>query len=300
MSMANTRVASSLWPTAELRPLRSREFKALRDLIYEEAGIHLPEVKRVLVEARLARRVRELGLRGYEEYCAFVAETANADERVRMLDCITTNETHFFREPKHFEFVEKVAVPRWLSLAGAGSMHRRVRVWSAACSTGEEPYTLGMSLLTTLPTDAGWEIEVFASDLSTRVLERAVGATWPIDKASEIPERHLKRFMLRGFGAHAGELRCGSELRQLVRFARVNLNHPPYAVPGQFDLIFCRNVLIYFDAASRAKVIDRLIDRLTPNGYLFVGHSESLHNVTRRVALVAPSVYVRRDGGEAR
>jgi chemotaxis protein methyltransferase CheR len=287
-------------PTApQPRPLRLREFRRLRQLVYDEAGIHLPDAKRALVESRLARRLRELGLRDYEQYCELLADPGGL-ERVQMLDCITTNETHFFREPKHFELLERQVFPRWAALAAAGAMPRRLRVWSAACSTGEEPYTLAMCLLGAFPPESGWELELFASDLSTRALDRAIEATWPIDKAREIPERHLKRFMLRGFGPQEGKLRCGPELRRLVRFSRVNLNLPPYPLPGQLDAIFCRNVLIYFDAQSRLRVIDQLIDRLSPRGYLFVGHSESLHNVTRRVALVAPSVYVRRDEEPAR
>lgn len=287
----------SVRPSApELRPLRLREFRQLRELIYQLAGIHLPESKRTLVEARLARRLRELGLRSYEEYGALVADPSNEAERVLMLDCITTNETHFFREPKHFDFLDQVAFPRWAALAEAGERPRRLRVWSAACSTGEEPYTLAMCLLTAFPAQSGWHLEVIASDLSTRVLQRAHAATWPIEKTKEIPERYLKAFMLRGYGEHEGQLRCGAELRSLVRFSRINLSAAPYPIAGQLDLIFCRNVLIYFDAASRAKVIDALIDRLSPTGYLVVGHSESLHNVTRRVSLVVPGVYARAEG----
>ena len=293
--MAEARASKSLGPRPEVRVLRMREFRLVRRLVYDEAGIHLPDAKRVLVEARLARRLRELGLSSYEKYCELVMDEANADERVRMLDCITTNETHFFREPKHFDFLEKTLFPSWTAEAQAGNRSRRVRVWSAACSTGEEPYTLAMCLLGAFPPESGWEIELFASDISTRALDRALDATWPIEKAKEIPERQRKRFMLRGIDEHEGKLRCGPELRQLVRFARINLNQPPFPLPGQFDLIFCRNVLIYFDAGSRARVIAGLLERLHPRGHLFVGHSETLHNVTRKVALVAPSIYVRSD-----
>jgi chemotaxis protein methyltransferase CheR len=293
--MADARVAKSLGPLPEVRSLRLREFRLVRRLVYEEAGIHLPDAKRVLVESRLARRLRELGLHSYEQYCELLLNDDHAAERVRMLDCITTNETHFFREPKHFDFLEKILFPSWAAQAQAGARSKRIRVWSAACSTGEEPYTLAMCLLTAFPAESGWDIELLASDLSTRALDRAVEATWPIDKAKEIPERQRKRFMLRGIGEQEGKLRCGPELRQVVRFARINLNQPPFPLSGQFDLIFCRNVLIYFDAASRARVVSGLLERLQPHGHLFVGHSETLHNVTRKVALVAPSVYVRND-----
>ncbi|HKP64522.1 MAG TPA: protein-glutamate O-methyltransferase [Polyangiales bacterium] len=286
-----------LWPVPEVRALRMRDFHMLRKLVYDEAGIHLPDAKRVLVEARLARRLRELGLRSYEQYCELVLDSANSEERVRMLDCITTNETHFFREPKHFQFLTERVFPEWAAQARARTRGKRLRVWSAACSTGEEPYSLAMCLLTAFPREAGWEIELYASDISTRALDHAVDATWPIDKAQEIPERERKRYMLRGIGAREGELRCGPELRELVRFVRINLNQPPIPLPGQFDLIFCRNVLIYFDAGSRARVITGLLERLHARGHLFVGHSETLHNVTRKLTLIAPSVYVPSSAG---
>jgi chemotaxis protein methyltransferase CheR len=292
------RTARSLRPHGELRPLKLRELRRLRKLVYDEAGIHLPDAKLALVESRLARRLRELGMHSYEEYCELVLAPEGEHERVHMLDCITTNETHFFREVKHFDYLEQMVFPRWLEQAAKGERPRRIRAWSAACSTGEEPFTLAMSLLTAFPHESGWHLDVLGSDLSTRVLRRAHSATWPIEKAKEIPEKHLKRFMLRGFGDHEGELRCGPELRSLVRFARINLSTPPYPIAGLLDLIFCRNVLIYFDGASRLKVIEALVDRLAPSGFLIVGHSESLHNVTRRAMLVAPGVYVRRPGAE--
>ena len=298
--MRDARLSKAALLGAGARSLRSREFRLISKLVYEVAGIHLPDAKLALVEARLARRIRELGLSGYAEYCALVSDAANAGERVHMLDCITTNETHFFREPKHFDFLEKVAVPRWLELARSGAMPKRLRVWSAACSTGEEPYTLAMCLGAALPPESGWQIEVHGSDLSTRVLERAESATWSIDRAKEIPERYLKRFMLRGVDEHEGLLRCDAELRQMVRFSRINLHTPPYPLPGRFDLILCRNVLIYFDAVSRAKVIESLLERLSGPSYLMVGHSESLHGVTQQACAIAPGVYTRRGEGSSR
>jgi chemotaxis protein methyltransferase CheR len=297
--MTEARPQQRLSSLPPLRALRLEELRRLRKIVYDEAGIFLPDSKRALVEARLGKRIRELGLSSYDEYCTLLSSSGQGRERelVLMLDRITTNETCFFREDKHFELLERTVLPRWAALGNAGARPRRVRAWSAACSTGEEPYSLAMCLLSALPSERGWSVEVLGSDISTRVLDRARGATWPMDRAKEIPDRHLKRFMLRGFGAHEGELRCGPELRSAVQLARINLNSPPYAGMGQLDLIFCRNVLIYFDAESRARVIDALIDRLSPTGILFVGHSEGLHSVTRRVNLIAPSVYVRADAG---
>jgi chemotaxis protein methyltransferase CheR len=281
---------------ARVRPLQRRDFLAIRDFVYREAGIHLADSKRALVESRLSRRIKELRLPSYTAYCELVLQAGDPDERVRMLDCITTNETHFFREPKHFDFLNKQVFPEYRARAAAREMPTRIRTWSAACSTGEEPYSLAISLLEAFPT--GWELEVLASDLSTRALSAAQDATWPIDKAREIPDPHCKKYMLRGVGPEAGKLRCGPEVRALVRFFRLNLNQPPYAVAGELDLIFCRNVLIYFDTESKRRVIDSLIDRLSPHGYLFIGHSETLHGITRRAQLVAPSVYRRCAEGE--
>jgi chemotaxis protein methyltransferase CheR len=166
-----------------------------------------------------------------------------------------------------------------------------VRAWSAACSSGEEPFTLAMVLRHHLPAEEGWEVEVTATDLSTRVLDRAKAALWPIERAAEIPTPYRKRWMLRGTRSQEGKMAAVAELRALVRFARVNLNEASYPVPGSFDLLFCRNVLIYFDRASRAPVVDRLLDRVAPGGLFFLGHAESLNGVTIRARAVIPTVY---------
>jgi chemotaxis protein methyltransferase CheR len=172
-------------------------------------------------------------------------------------------------------------------------MPRRIRAWSAACSTGEEPYSLAMTLLAHFPPSSGWTLEILASDLSTRALGQARAGLWSIDKAREIPERHLKAFMLRGRGPQEGVMKAGPEIRSLLRFQRVNLNQDRYPVAGPFDLVFCRNVLIYFDVASKARVVHRLLDQLAPCGYLFLGHAESLTGLSGRVRSVGPTVYVR-------
>jgi chemotaxis methyl-accepting protein methylase len=211
-----------------------------------------------------------------------------------MLDCICTNETHFFREPRQFEFLESVVFPEWRERAESGRMSRRVRVWSAGCSTGEEPYSVAMAFLAAFPPGSGWEIDIVATDLSTRVLERAQAAVWPIDKAKEIPGAYLKAFMLRGTGPEDGRMKAGSILRSRVRFLRVNLNAEPFTFAGRFDLVLCRNVLIYFDAPSKARVLSRLLERLDPHGYLFLGHAETVTGSTLpRAAWDPPSTRTR-------
>lgn len=293
-----TSAAGSVLTAASTPRLSAREFALIRELVHRESGIFLSEAKQALVVGRLGRRLRELGLPSFGAYYHLVAD-GDADERIRMLDCICTNETQFFREPRQFEYLAHQVCADWTARAAAGQMPRRIRVWSAACSTGEEPYSLAMTLLAHLPPASGWEVEILATDLSTRALERARAGRWPIDKAAQIPQPYLRRFMLRGTGAQAGVLQAGPEISSLLRFQRVNLHRPPYPVQGPFDLILCRNVLIYFDVAAKAQVVDRLLERLHPEGYLFLGHAESLAGLSHRARSVGPTVYVhaaRRSG----
>jgi len=264
-----------------------RDFLRFQALIHREAGIWLAPVKKALLVGRLARRLRELGLVSYGDYFERVVE--DEAEKIRMLDAICTNETHFFREPRHFEFLAERIFPAWRAEADAGRRPRRIRVWSAACSTGEEPYTIAMMLLSSFP--AGWDLEVLASDLSTKVLDRAAAGVWPLEKSKEIPEEHLKAFMLRGYGAQEGLMKAGPEIRGIVRFARVNLVGDDWPAGPPFDLVFCRNVLIYFERQAKITVVERLVDRLAPQGYLFLGHAESLGGFTTKARPVLPTVY---------
>lgn len=272
---------------SELVPMSDREFRGFRELVYRECGIHISEHKRELLTARLSRRIRTLGMLRFGEYLAVVER--EAPERVEMLDRIVTNETRFFREPKQFEFLETQVLPRWRADAEKHARARRVRVWSAGCSTGQEPYSIAMTLLAGLE---GWDIEVLATDLSGRALRQAMAGVWPADKAPEIPEKYLKSFMLRGVRSQEGRMSASEEARAAIRFQRLNL-HDELPELGAFDLIFCRNVLIYFDVASRTKAVTRILSRLSPAGYLFLGHSESLLSSGLRLRPMAPSVYSR-------
>jgi chemotaxis protein methyltransferase CheR len=263
-------------------------FRLFRTLIEAEVGIQIPEAKRPLLVSRLARRLRDLGLDDFEAYYRRVTTDRDEAERARMFDLISTNETRFFREPKQFEFLERHVLPAWTEQAAQGRRPRSVRVWSAACSTGEEPYSIGMLLLSGLP---GWEIEILGTDLSTRVLDRARAALWPIEKSQQISEPCLKAYMLRGTGEHEGCMKAGPELRRLVRFQRLNLHDARCEVDGRFDLIFCRNVLIYFSVEGRASVVRRLVERLAPGGYLFLGAAETLAGASEGLRSVGPAAY---------
>jgi chemotaxis protein methyltransferase CheR len=264
----------------------AQEFRLFQRLIQDRSGIYLPEQKRALLVGRLSRRLRELGLSSFSEYYRHLTEEDPSEEQ-RMLDCICTNETRFFREPQQFQFLETRIIPHWRETSKA----RTIRVWSAACSTGEEPYTLAMVLLSHFPAGSGWTVEILASDLSSRVLARAREGVWNLDRSAEIPPSLLKRFMLRGTRAQEGKMRAGDELRSVIRFERVNLSETSYRVSGSFDLIFCRNVLIYFDAASKLEVVRRLLGHLAPDGHLFLGHAESLLGMNTLVRRVGPTVY---------
>ena len=274
-----------------LQPITEQQFSRFQKLIYSAAGIHLAPHKKALLEARLSKHIRELGLDSFDAYYKHVVSAAQGDELIRMLDRVSTNETHFFREPRQFEFLENRVFAEWREKAASGLKPKRLRLWSAGCSSGEEPYSIAMLLLDHFQRHSGWELEILATDLSTRVLDKAQAAVWPIVKAQEIPEKYLQQCMLRGTGSQHGKMQAGAEIRSLIRFERLNLNDERYPITGRFDAIFCRNVLIYFDTPSRTRVIERLIDRLAPCGYLFVGHAESLHGITDRARQVMPTIY---------
>jgi chemotaxis protein methyltransferase CheR len=266
-------------------------FGKFQTLIYQESGIWLGSHKQALLTGRLARRLRLLGLSTMQEYFRLMSQPDQQHERALMIDCITTNETHFFREPRHFDFLVQQVFPRWKHEAATGVRLSRLNIWSAGCSTGEEPYSLAMLMLKHFPPDQGWYVEVLATDISTRVLEKARAAVFPMEKSKEIPREFLRAYMLKGTGEQSGVMRASPELRQMVRFARVNLSADSYPVDGAFDLIFCRNVLIYFDQKSKEKVIAGLLRHLASSGLLFVGHSEHLGGISPGLKSVAPTVY---------
>jgi len=275
---------------SELRPLTSSEFARFQALVLREAGIFLSDVKRALLVGRLSKRLRDLGIRSFDEYLRLVQR--DASELVLMLDCLCTNETHFFREPRQFDYLNERVFPAWAAAAQGGLRPRRLRVWSAACSTGEEPYSLAMALLWAFPPGSGWDIQVLATDLSTKALDRAAAALWPIEKAREIPDAYRRHYMLRGAGSQEGKMKAGPEVRSIVRFQRLNLNDEAYPVPGDFDLILCRNVLIYFRSESKLLVVESLLRHLAADGHLLLGHAESLAGLTDRVRPVGPNIYV--------
>lgn len=266
-----------------------REFELFQRLVYDSSGILLTQAKRALLAARLSGRIRQLGLTSFGAYYRRIQDEGEAEKQI-LLDRISTNETHFFREPAQFEFLTREILWNWLRERGRNAS---VRAWSAACSTGQEPFTLAMLLHQNLAR-AGWRIEITATDLSRGVLERAKAAEWPIEYAAEIPQTYLRQYMLRGFRSKSGVMRASPVLRSLIDFQPLNLMDAYWDVQGPFDLIFCRNVLIYFDAATKRHIIGRLLRLLTPDGYLFLGHAESASEWSQELASVGPTIYRRR------
>lgn len=264
----------------QLPTLSDSEFQRFRRLIYELAGIHLTEAKKALVSGRLGRRVRHHGLKSFGDYFELVRRDAS-NERQIMVDLLTTNETYFFREEKHFRLLAETLLPQYPSGA--------VSAWSAACSSGEEAYTLAM----VLAEQRGYDrFSVLGTDISTRVLDDARKGIYPLDQARHIPPEYLRRYCLKGVRSQEGRFAIEERLRRHVAFRHFNLNGAWDGL-GRFDLIFLRNVMIYFDAQTKQRLVERIANHLEPGGYLFVGHSESLNGMSVRFQTVVPSVYRR-------
>jgi len=260
--------------------LTNSEFEQFRKMIYDTAGINLSDAKKTLISSRLAKRVKHFGLTSYAEYFKLVKNNVQ-DEYQTAVDLLTTNETFFFREPKHFDFLRDRVLPEWCS--------NPKRVWSAASSTGEEAYTLSMVLAEYSPTKA-WEI--VGTDISRRVVEQACTGQYPMTRAEGIPPHYLSKYCLKGIGSQAGTFIVCEELRARIKFLHANLKSDLSKL-GNFDLIFLRNVLIYFDMETKQQVVTNLLRHLKRGGYLIVSHSESLNGVTQDVNLVVPSTYRR-------
>ena len=268
------------------------EFVLFQRLIRTETGISLTDAKRELLVSRLAPRLRELGLTSFADYYRRIEEGDEA-ERVQMLDRISTNETHFFREPRHFEYLAQTVLPNRRAQVEGGGLPREMRAWSCACATGEEPYSLAMTFLTHLPVASGWNVRVLGTDISTRALDKAAQGVWSIERSGTIPAPYLKTFMLRGTRSQEGKMAAGDELREVVEFRRFNLSTETYPFDAEFDLIFCRNVLIYFDTEARRHVLEQLTRCLAPDGLLFLGHAETATGLTGELRSVHPTVYAR-------
>ncbi len=261
--------------------LSDREFQQFRSFIHEAAGISLSEAKKALVGGRLAKRLQKCGVQSYGEYYALIRDGGHPEELQTAVDLLTTNETYFFREPQHFDFLAKEIVP-----APRGG--RPLRAWSAASSSGEEVYSIAMVLADKLGIGGPWE--VLGSDISLRVLQKARTGHYPEERARLMPPGYLKKYCLKGTGAHEGTLLVDRALREKVELFQANLNEPLPNI-GKFDVIFLRNVMIYFDIETKRSVLRRLVPALRPGGWFFVSHSENLHGITDALQQVQPAIF---------
>ena len=261
--------------------ITDQEFGLFQRLIYKIAGIALSDAKKILLVGRLSRRLTQYELGSFGDYYRMLASGNFPEEVQTMVDLLTTNETYFFREPKHFEFLRDEVVAKRNSAA-------TFRVWSAASSSGEEAYSIAMTLAEALP-NAPWEI--VGSDISTKVLAKATAGHYSLARTEGIPQGHLHKYCLKGVRAHSGTFLIAPELRQRTSFQQINLMHPVDANIGEFDVIFLRNVMIYFDPETKTRVVHNLLPRLRSGGYLIIGHSETLNGLTDRVIPIRPTIY---------
>jgi chemotaxis protein methyltransferase CheR len=260
------------------------EFQRFRTLIYDESGISLNDQKKSLLASRLAKRLRDLDLKSFSEYYKAVTEDPTREEFTRLLDLVSTNKTDFFREPKHFDFLREQILPGLEDV-------KRIRIWSSACSTGEEPYTIAMTLYEGVQNPEQWDFKILASDLSTRVLAKAASGVYDEDRFRDVPPDVLKRHFLRGRGEQAGLYKVKPHLADVIAFRRLNLMDDRFPIKNPLDLIFCRNVMIYFDRPTQEVLVNKFHRYLKPGGHLFIGHSESLQWVTHPFKSVAPTIY---------
>ena len=263
------------------------EFQRLRELVHERTGIALSDAKRELVYGRLARRLRKLKLTSFAEYCQLV-EHPESVEIQELTNAITTNLTSFFRESYHFEQLAAEALPQLESVRAAS---RRLRLWSAGCSTGEEPYSLAVVMRERLAHLGGWDIKLLATDIDTKVVATAAEGVYPAERFKGVSAERVRNWFP-PLAARPGFCAASPELKSLITFKQLNLLDA-WPMKGPFDIVFCRNVVIYFDKAAQRKLFDRIADMQEPGGWLFIGHSENLHNVTQRYKLVGRTVYRR-------
>ncbi len=263
------------------------EFNQLSQLVYQHAGIHLPPQKKELVRSRLTKFLRNRKLSSFHEYYQQVLHDTTGLELINLLDAISTNMTAFWREPKHFEFLGQELLP---TLKQKCKSMPQWRFWSAGCSSGEEPYTMAMVLLNTMNHKDLNGVKIYASDINTQVLNQAQRGIYPMSRVEPLSPEWRRRYFQRGVNQFEGYVRVKPEVKQLVEFFRLNLMDP-FPFKQEFDVIFCRNVMIYFEKTTQTELVNKFYQCLKPHGYLFIGHSESLCNISHQFAYIKPTIY---------
>jgi len=272
----------------EQATLLARDFGRLSHFIYDTCGIKMPEVKKTMLEARLRKRLRALDMGNFSSYCDYLLSAEGQEhELVPMLDMVTTNKTDFFREPDHFEYLTQRVLPDWCQRHQGA----RLSIWSAGCSSGEEPYTLAMVLSEFGLGHPGFDFQILATDISTRVLEKAKQAIYPEALVEPVPAGLKKKYLLRSKDRSSGMVRIVPELREKVRFRRLNFMDEDFGMRDQLDIIFCRNVIIYFDRPTQERLLQRFHRQMKPGAFIFMGHSETLSGLDVPLTSVYPTVY---------
>ncbi len=265
-----------------LAELTEKQFRKVSQLVHDLCGIHLKEGKEALVRARLMKRLRAMGMESFDAYIKYIESDRGGAELGMMVDVITTNKTSFFREPAHFDFLRDQILP---------DIHRhRMRFWTAACSSGEEPFSLSILLRENIRDIDRKDVKILATDISSRMIDRAKSGLYSQDVVQEIPPPYLQKYFWRVNSPGPKVYEVQKNIRAMVRFARLNLMDP-WPMKGPFDVIFCRNVMIYFNRATQQRLINRLWEYIGPGGYLFVGHSEGLSAITHKFHYVRPAIY---------
>lgn len=263
---------------------KDQDFGRVKSIVYDFAGIDLNDSKKNLVYNRLSKRIRFLNMKSFSEYLDFVDSQGEA-EFVHLINAITTNLTFFFRENHHFDYLAKTVIP---GLVASNSSSKKVRIWSAGCSTGEEPYSIAIILKESMP--PGWDAKVIATDLDSNVVNTGQMGVYKMDRLKGVSEERKKRWFLKGSGSQQGFVKVKTELQDIIEFGQLNLMND-WPLKDSIDVIFCRNVVIYFDKPTQTKLFNRYADRLPDNGHLFIGHSESLYKVSDRFELLGQTIY---------
>ncbi|MEP9410155.1 MAG: protein-glutamate O-methyltransferase [Candidatus Brocadia sp.] len=271
--------------------ITDKEFSLFQHLIYNESGINLTPAKKELLKSRLMKRLRERSLTSFQEYYKYVTEEdSTGEELVSMLDCISTNLTEFFREAAHFDFLAEKVLPDLLETKRK-KRERKIRIWCAGCSTGEEPYSISMILAECIEQPGEWDIKILATDLSTRVLKKAMQGIYTKDRLKNVPFQMLNTYFEKGKHNLKDYYQIKDFLRNMIVFRRLNLTDEIFPFKGQFDFIFCRNVMIYFNKQTQTELVSKFYKYLASDGYLFIGHSESLAGTETRFRYVRPTIY---------
>ena len=266
--------------------LSDDNFNQIREIVIKHAGIVLSDAKRDMVYSRLVRRLRRLGVENFDKYC-MILEDQNHEEFTHFINAITTNLTSFFRENHHFEMLADTALPEIMQ---RNRLSKTIRIWSAGCSTGMETYSIAMVVKEVVPENQGWDVKILATDLDTNVIDTASKGIYEMDRVTGVSNERMARWFMRGPGEHADKVKVSKQLRDMVTFKPMNLLQP-FPFKGPMDIIFCRNVVIYFDKNTQRILFDKFADIHADDSYLFIGHSETLYNVTERYKLLRNTVY---------